>query len=498
MLAHKVAIGSLVLGAAQLASRFFDLIAMVVIARLLTPEDFGLVALAVSVMLVVNAVTDLPVADALVQKTHLEPGDVDAVFPLSIMRGCLVALVIIIVAEPVAMIFEDGRLTFMLAVLATGPLASGFASPMMIMFQRQVNYAPAAKVQLLGKSVAFAGSVTIAWVTHSYWALIAGLVAAPLVITFVSYVFAPYRPHLRLSGAFGLLSFTGWITASRLIWTLNMQADRFFIGGMLGKLQLGFYTLGSDFASTATYSLATPVTQTLFSGFSRISDNQERLRAAYLKGQQVIMACIMPIGVGLAVTATPLVDLVLGPKWHPVVPVIVWLAPAISLQMLTVAVHSISMATGNTRMLTIRELANLTIRLPPTIIGALWFGMIGAVIARAVFGLVVVWVNLLIAARLLKLPVIRQLSYCWRSVASVVLMGGVVLIIGEYLPASEATTGKIAYLALQVMCGALVYGAAHFTFWQAVGKPDGAETFVIDILSHAVAALKRVRPSAEN
>jgi PST family polysaccharide transporter len=488
MLSRKVAVGSLLLGLVSLAARFLGLVLIVILARLLTPEDFGLVALAASVLIVTQSVTELQVFAALVQRRDLGPRDIDAAFTLGLMRGSLVALALLLLAWPVARLYADPRLAPMIAALALAPFAAGLASPMMVHFLRRVDYGPSVRNQLVSRAAAFAAALAVALITQSYWAQVAGLVAAPVALTLASYVSAPYRPRLTLTGIRSILAFAGWITASRIVNALNQQGDRFFLGGILGKEGLGFYAVGSDMSSSISYSMSNPLLQTLFAGFSRISDQAERMRRAFLRGQQVMAAFLLPLGVGLAVLARPIVTLLLGPKWEPVIPVVTWLAPAIALQMMTVSIHSAAMAMGRPRLLLTREIIALALRLPATVLAAWWFGLAAAAMARAAASVAMVAINLVLAAQLLQIGVWQQIAACGRSLASAAVMAG-------GLTAAMAQTGAVGWAGLAglVGLGAALYGGVHLLLWWAAGRPEGAETFALDLLRAALARLRRPR-----
>jgi len=493
MIGRKVALSSALLGGGQIIAKGLDTIALVVVARFLTPADFGLVALASAVLLIANAVTDLPVSDVLVQRKDLNPRDLDAAFTLTLARGLFIALALLVLSAPVAAFYHDPRLVPILCVLAIAPAASGLSSPMMVRYSRDVNYVPLAAMQIVGKVAAFVASVAVAYATRSYWAIVAGLVAAPVLPMLMTHILAPWRPRLSFKGARSIVQFAGWVTFSRMIVTLNQQADRFFVGGILGKTQLGYYSLGSDVASTATYALAGPVTQPLFAGFARIHDDHERLASAYLKGQQMMMAFVLPAGAGLACLAAPVVTVLLGARWAPVVPVIQWLAPVIALQMLTVPIHAASMALGRPQVLALRETLALVLRLPATLVAAAWFGIEGAVIARALSGLVIIWVNLHIARSLVGPSVMQQIRNCGRSLGALAAMTGGLLAIQAVAPAPTAHWPLVAWLAAMVAAGGALYIGAHLVLWSLTGRPSGPERLVLDASTKLIPALQRAR-----
>lgn len=483
MLSHKVALGSLLLGLVSLFARFFSLILIVVLARFLTPAEFGLVALAVSVLAVTQGVTDLQVISVLVQRKTLERQDIDAAFTINLLRGLIIALAMVALAWPMANLYADPRLAPMICVLALAPFAAGLASPMMVQFLRQVNYGPSVRNQLFSKAAMFVVAISVALATQSYWAQILGLVAAPVASTLATYVTAPYRPRLTLKGSRSILAFAGWITGSRIISVANQQGDRFFLGAILGKEALGHYAVGSDIATNVSYGFAGPLLQTLFAGFSRIKDDAARMRRAFLRGQQVMAAFLLPVGVGIAVLARPIVELLLGPQWEITIPIIMWLAPAIALQMMSVSVKAVCMALGQPQLLVTRELIALFLRLSATVLAAWWFGLVAAAIVRSVVSFVIVIINLKIAARLLRIGVWQQIVSCGRSIASMAAMaGGLTALMGAY-PGTGNTSPQLAGL---VLLGACFYVGTHLLLWQAAGRPDGAEAFTLDILRRVI------------
>jgi PST family polysaccharide transporter len=481
MLGRKVALGAALLTALQLLMRFVDIISLVVMARLLTPADFGLVALAASVLAIVRATTELNVGDALVQRKEIDPRDVDTAFTLNAVRALIVAAVIAATAWPMASFYEDARLTEILLVLSLVPILGGFSSPAMVHFLHRLEYGPGARMQLVGRVAGFVVAIAMAYTTRSYWALIVSQLVTPLVSTAYSYLLAPYRPRLRLQGASSMLNFAGWTTASRFISTLNLQSDRFLIGHILGKAQLGQYTVGSDMASMVTYAFAGPIMQTMFGGFARLQGDPERMRAAYLKAQQMLVIVLLPFGFGLAATADRVVPLVLGPNWDLVVTVIYWLAPVVSLQVLYLPMLSLSMAMGQPRVLVVREAVNFGMRVPLTLGGAWYFGLLGAVIARSLGGLVIIAMTLMIARRFIQISVVRQITNIWRSLVSVAVMVlGVELLKGA-MPMAPGTAMQAGQVALLVATGVALYAGTHLTLWLAAKRPDGAEQFILSM-----------------
>lgn len=491
MLGHRVALGAALLTAMQFVAKLISIVSIVIMARLLTPADFGLVALAASVLAIVSAFTELNVSDALVQRAEITQAEIDNAFTLNLLRGLSVSLIVVCAAVPVARLYNDDRLVPILIALSTVPFINSLGSPALVHFLRRLEYGPTAKTQFASQLAGFVVSLCFAFVTRSYWALIIGQFVAGLASTALSYVIAPYRPRLRIAGSTTILQFAGWMTASRIVSTVNLQSDRFLIGSILGKAQLGQYTVGSDIASMATYAFAGPIMQTMFGGFARLEGDLDRTRAAYLKGQQLLVIVLLPLGFGLAVIADRLVPLILGPNWGGAIAVIYWLAPVVSLQVLYLPMLSLAMAMGRPKVLVLRETVNLIMRAPLTIAGAIYFGLLGAVIARAVGGVAIIVMTLFIAGRFIQISVIRQVLNAWRSLSSIMVMvAGVELLKYALVPPTELPM-QIVQLASLVFAGSTLYVASHISFWKLTGRPDGAERFLLDALQRFLTRLRR-------
>lgn len=482
MLKHKVARGAAHLGLFQLVGKLLDMVSMVVLARILVPDDFGVIALASSAMLIAAAVTELPVIDVLVQRKEIDKADVDTAFTLNLLRGGVVLLAIVALALPLAWIYDDMRVAQAVLVLALVPFLGSLQSPALVHSLRQVDYAPTAKILLYGKLGGNLLSVVLALLWPSFWALILGMVAGAAISTLWSYRLCPYLPRFRFAGTKSILSFAGWVTASRIVFSLNQQGDRFFVGYILGKALLGQYTMGNIISSTATYALATPATRPIFAAMSRIEGDSERMRRAYLQSQQALMLLILPFGVGLATVAKDIVPLLLGDGWEMVVPAIWWLSPIIALQMMSIPVQALSMANGRPRLLTLRETIALALRLPATLVAAWGFGFLGALAARSLTGGAVIIMNLFIARSMIQVGVMKQILGCWRSLASAALMAAGVVLLGVAFPSPTVFAMQVLRLTGLILVGLTLYGGMHLGLWILAGRPGGAETFVLGLL----------------
>ena len=281
MLGRKVAFGALWLVGSRIATKAMNLVAMLVVARLLTPADFGLVALAATVWLILDAITDLSLSEALIRMPAPPKAAYDTALTMNALRGLVLSAIMLAMAVPFAEIYGDPRLIDLLLVLAICPLFKGLVSPRMADLARALRLKLVFTLEVGAKAASFVASIGFAVATQSYWALIAGLVAAPAVNFAVSYVLAPYRPGVSLAYWREILRFSGWLALSQAIVTLNAHVDRFFVGGHLGQADLGQYTVGTELAMLPTQGpvlpspersmSASPSLPTIWTSFARPS-----------------------------------------------------------------------------------------------------------------------------------------------------------------------------------------------------------------------------------
>ena len=178
MLTKSVTQGTAWLMGGRLMGQALGFIALVITARLLSQDDFGLMALAMAVMLLVGAILELPTAAALVHFENPTREDFDTAWTLGVLRGVLVSLLLFSISWPVARFYEDDRLHLIMVMISTYPLILGLRNSYMEEYTRALQFGPEAISEISIKVASFIVTVAIAWAYQSYWALPAGLLAS--------------------------------------------------------------------------------------------------------------------------------------------------------------------------------------------------------------------------------------------------------------------------------------------------------------------------------
>jgi O-antigen/teichoic acid export membrane protein len=476
MLGHRTALSGSLLVVARLISRSIDLVIMLVLARLLSPSDFGLVAIAMIVVLIVEATLELPLSQALVRLPVIKPSYYDTAFTLSLLRGGVLCAVICACAVPFAQFYKHAALVPLICCLSLAPAARGLSNPRMAQFAKDLNFKYEFFFELAGKSSALVFGIATALITHSYWAIAMCSIAAPMVTTLLSYGVMPFRPRLTLSDWRVFADFLGWISVSQIITAMNWQSDQLLLGRLMSPGQLGLFTNANNVASIPALAIFAPILRPLLSAFAMVRHEPARLQRVYQNASTAIVAVGLPLMTWQSMVAGPMVRLLLGVKWLGAIPLLHWLAISVLPGFFGLAIVPLSMAMDQTRQLAWRSFVQFSVKLPCVIAGALLFGFMGVIAARVVSETVSAIYCMMIARRLLGLSVARQLLGCGRSVLATLVMA-IVLNLYAALPSFGVFPLMLVLtLALSGTLAATTYCATLLALWFVAGKPPGIET----------------------
>ena len=471
--------GALSLGSARLVASVLNALGILVLARLLAPEDFGIVAIATALVTVAASLTDASLQPALVQNRNPDRVLVDTVWTMSAIRAALVYGGIALAAWPLALAYGDERLfTVLLVAGLTGAFAD-FFNPMLTMATREMRFGPLVTFQIAQKACGLALAIALAFAWGNFWAIIIGNAAGIMLASAASYFLVPYLPRLSLGRAREVWDFSGWMFLNQLCETVNWRFDQLAIGLNATKAQLGFYAMADNLAVIPTRELTQPLRIALFPGFASLGDHRERLRKAYMEAQAGVAMLTAPAAIGLALVAYPAVVVLLGEKWLVAAPIVQWLCITYAFDAFITAVRPLGMAMGQTRYLFLRQLAALFARVPLILVGFMVGGLVGAAAGRAASSMVNAFISLLVVRKLLDVPLVEQIRVHLPTLASLGVMTACVTTVWGLTDLH----GPYAQLLLLVPLGAFSYAAAHWTIWQLSGRPDGAFREVLQLAS---------------
>ena len=474
LLSSRTAYGSAWLVASRLGTRAIDFVTLLVLARLLTPADFGVVAVALTLVQILEAIFELPTSQVLVRAKAISPSLLDTAFTLGLLRGAVLAGGLAAAAVPFALAYGDPRLVPLICFLSLAPALRGLVSPKLVVFARAIDFRRDCAIELLGKLCGFGVAITVAGTSHSYWGIAAGTVATPAAMAICSFALAPYRPRLTLAHWRDFASFIGWNSASQAVSAVNWQMSRLVLGALVPRAALGSYSLGSDLAGIPEQAMVKPVMRPLMSGFAVIAEEPDRLARAYLRATATLVTLGTPVMLCLSLLAEPAIGLVLGGKWLAAAPIVQWLALFYIVPLFAAPFAPLVIALGRNERLLRQNLIELAFRLPLIITGARVWGVAGVVAAQAASVVLMTLCAMVFTRQLAGISLGKQLRAGGRAMLAGAVCAAVLWALRR---ASTGTTGLALFAALAMVTVAAwaAYGVALLALWHWAGRPAGIE-----------------------
>ena len=346
---QRVAVGAVWLVAWRMFTRGLGLISTLVLARILVPDDFGLIAMATTFAGAVDALSELGLADALVRRREADRRLYDTAFTMQAIRGAVTGAVVALGAYPASLLFGEPRLVPVLLVVAALAVAAGFDNIGIVEFRRALRFDMEFRLLLVPRLAQFVVTVAAAWLLQSYWALLLGIAVARLGRLAMTYVVHPYRPRLALSGWRELIGFSLWTWAASLATLAWDRGDAFILGPALGPAALGVYLLAAEIAVLPVTELVGPATRALFPGFAAAQHRGSDTVAAVLPVTVALMLLVTPLAIGISATSGYLVAGLLGPRWEEARPLIAVLAWVCAASPLSWVCATVLISSGNVR-----------------------------------------------------------------------------------------------------------------------------------------------------
>ena len=490
---RKIAVGAAWMVAFKLLDRSIGLLSTIVLARVLVPEDFGLVAMAMVLIGALQVLISFSFDVTLIQNPQAGRDQFDTAWTLTLIGSSACALALALLGPAAAAFYQEPRLATIVYLLAGGFALQGLANIGPVTFRRDMRFDQEFKF-LLGKRLStFLITIPAALYFRNYWALIIGQLAGTALSVALSYWMSNYRPRLSLAAKVELFHSSRWLMLHNLFQFLNNSAPQFLIGRWSGAQALGVYAIASEIATLPTTELVAPINRAAFPGYARAAGDLEQLRVSFLKVISSIAIFALPAGVGIVVVADLLVPAVLGWHWSAAIALIQVLAIYGAIQALQTNIGYIYLALGKLRQVTVIAGLQLAILLAILIPLLLRYGVLGAAWAFLASMMLMVPVNQVLVARVLQLGW-QQFGACLLrpAVASAALAGGV-LLLKQALHLRPITSDYVLALLGCVACGAAIYVAAMLLLWRGAGQPDGAERYFF-VKLQGVLRVRLVRP----
>jgi lipopolysaccharide exporter len=450
--------------------RLIGLVSVFILARLLSPADFGIAGLAMATVALVETFSVIGLRQALLRIAEPERAHLDTAWTIQLLLFGGLSIILVAIAPLAAWLYGEPALTLVISVLASRFLFLGLVNIGIVDFDRNLDFGRDMRMRIGARMASFVVTVAAALVLRSYWALVIGLVLQSALLALASYTAHPYRPRLSLGRRRELLGVSGWMFLNFSAQVVHHQLERLVIGRFGAMHLVGLYSVSKDLASIFTQEIATALNRVTFVTTARsgrpLSENPERIGA--ILGAYAMLAA--PLGCGLAAASENAVAVLLGAQWSDAAPLLQLIAPASALYAIYKVIASSLQASGLERrgaLLTSAGAAVAAAGFSVTV------GLGGGAPALAATALAVaaglLAVGTLVLAQVAGTSTVSLGMNIVRPLAAALAMFWIVRGLGPHIDS------PVPALVIQVALGAISYGAFLLALWLACGRPAGAE-----------------------
>lgn len=455
---RKMAKGASWLILFRLMDRGIGFVSTLILARLLVPADFGLIAMAMSILAFVAMLSAFSFDIALIQNANAERRHYDTAWTFNVIFGCVNALALFALALPAAAFYSEPRIVGIMVAIAATCAIQGFGNIGVVAFQKDLALHKEFVFGLTKRLVGFFVTVVLAFLLRNYWALIGATVVSSIVGVGLSYYMHPYRPRFSLQGRKDLFHFSKWLLLNNLLVSLTHRVPDFVIGKVAGPASLGLYTVAYEISNLPTTELVFPISRAVFPAYSKMAGNLDELRQGFLNVLSIILLVTVPAGIGIIVLAEPFVHVLLGAKWVEAIPLIKVLGVFGILRASGSNIGGVYLALGRPRLQTYQALLFLAVLFP----SLLWltgdYGASGASYAVLMAAAIQVPVGFGIVMTQIKLNIKPVAAVMWRPIAAGLIMAFAISSLrGSWISVSDPAPGYPLQLATLVPFGAAVY-----------------------------------------
>jgi O-antigen/teichoic acid export membrane protein len=452
----RVLRGLVWVAATQAGGHITRALVAIFIARLLTPSEYGLAALALVFASLVMVFSDLALGAALIQRKTLSAVDRDTAFWTTLAAGVVFSVAGAVLSGPIASLYGEPDAQPLLFVLSLSFVVSALGATQQNLMLRDMDFRRVEVLPMIGGLVGGGAAVVAAVYGAGAWAIIVQQVVAVVVTTLLAWKRSLWRPRLAFSGASlrDLGGFSAYMLGQRMLWYLQANGDRFLIGRFLGTSALGVYAVAYNTMLVPASKLGGPLQRVFSPAFSRIQDETERIAATWARVARLLAAVSLPALGGLVVVAPDFVPLVLGTQWTSAVPVIQILAWVGIVQALQAINMDILLARGRSKTMFRFAIVATSSHMVAFAVGLEW-GIVGVAVAYSVSTTLVEPAQTVLAARALNVSpmvFVRAIAGVFAAAAGMCL--GVLALRQGLVDAGVAAELR---LVLCIVTGAAIY-----------------------------------------
>ncbi|HEV7744023.1 MAG TPA: lipopolysaccharide biosynthesis protein [Pyrinomonadaceae bacterium] len=351
-----------------------SIVATAVLARLLSPKDYGLIGMVAVATNFIVMFKDMGLELATVQKAEISARQISTLFWVNLSLSVGTMIVLMLLSPAVSWFYGDSRLTMITIVSATGFVIGGLTVQHEALLKRQMRFMALSAIALVAMVAGYVVGIAFAWYGFGYWSLVFSQLAVLTADAILVWLACGWRPGLprRDTGVRSMLSFGGNITAYGTVNYFSKNADNLLIGKFWGAQPLGLYNKAAQLVGLPTDQVHEPVMAVAVPALSRLADDPERYRKAYLRIMEKVLMLVMPAVALLIVSSDWIISIVLGAQWREAGPILVFMSIAGLFQPIMNTAGSVLVTQGRGRHLFYWSLISAPLSILSIIAGLPW------------------------------------------------------------------------------------------------------------------------------
>ncbi|MBW7930707.1 MAG: lipopolysaccharide biosynthesis protein [Gammaproteobacteria bacterium] len=476
--------------------RSLGLVSTVILARLLLPSDFGVVAMALSFITMAEMLTAFGFDIVLIHKQDASVEHYHTAWTGNVLLGGAITCLMLAMAVPIAGFYQNPEVFWVVVALAFGPLLSGCDNIGVVIFRKELDFRREFKFQLSRKLAGFLITVPLAVILRNYWALVVGILFSRATGTAVSYLMHPFRPRFSLRHFGEFFHFSRWLLLNNILIFIKERSTDFFIGRINGAAALGVYNISYEFANLPTTEISAPINRALLPSFARMG-NLDEITDAYRNAIGMLALLALPAAAGIFAVAGYLVPVVFGQKWLEAIPLMKILVMPGVLFLAHSSISAVLIGRGFPGRVAFTNGVDALVLLGLLAFLPRYYGVTGAAYAVLIASLVGTPLFLHQVRRCLGVRPRVFAGVVIRPMIASLLMAALVRWLlpadGASLPLPQATL----WLLVGVATGMLSYGVLAAAVWRLAGAPDGPERILLqrlrELLGRSMARLAMLR-----
>ncbi|MGZ4951534.1 MAG: MOP flippase family protein [Halobacteriota archaeon] len=446
----------------KLAQMLMSILISAILARLLMPSDFGLIAMVLVFSNFAAIFSGFGLQSAIVQRDEVSDETLSSIFWINVGLGGLLTVALAASAPLIAAFYSEPRLTPLVVFISTTFFISSFSIVSYPLLLKRMNFKAIAIIETGAIAISGPPAIFLAFSGYGVWSLVWFTFLSSVSATVFTLIYARWVPHflLGLQHVKGLLGYGGNLTGSVFVNYFAQNLDNLLVGRFLGSAALGFYNLAYNLLVLPTNTIFEVIGRVMFPALSIIQHDKQMVRNAYIRANRYIGAISFPLMAWVLVAAPQLIRVVYGPKWIAVIPLIQIFALAGIEQSIGTNVYWIFMSQGRTDEQFKLSIFTTVVLVISFFVGLRW-GVEGVVIAYTVAIYLTAYPIFAIAFRLIDLKVKAALAPLW-SVTLATLTLGIIASLLQISLEKVGVTQDLTVLAIVTAASLVIYSVVLF------------------------------------